>query len=269
MTITKILEATLVAGQSVVTFTDAEIPNSILRVYPSDSELIYESISLTSNTLTVVYPVQASNKSIALEIIKAGLEVIDSLTSTDANNALSAKQGKALNDAIVLVSGNLDTLTETVNNLDIPENITDLSDVNVISIEDGQVLAWNEDTSKFINVNQSGGSGVINYSETEQDTGTKWLNGETVYQKTINFGALPNTTTKNVDHNISNLSKVLDIKGTSSDGSNVLPIPYINTNQLSSSVQIIVTSTQVSIRTGANLSSYSDTYITLKYIKTS
>lgn len=184
MTITKILETTLIAGQSSVSFTDSEIPNSILRVYPSDSDLIYESISLTSNTLTVTYPVQTANKSIALEIIKAGFDVIDNLTSTDTNNALSAKQGKLLNDAVVLVSGNLDTLTETVNNLDIPEKITDLSDVNVASITDGQILAWDDDSNKFVNVTPSGGGASFDYSEDEVVCGT-WIDDKTLYQKTI------------------------------------------------------------------------------------
>lgn len=128
MTITKILEATLVAGQSVVTFTDAEIPNSILRVYPSDSELIYESISLTSNTLTVTYPVQTANKSIALEIIKAGLDVIDNLTSTDTNNALSAKQGKILKDAIDAII--------------IPNALSDLTDTDIDNPSAGQFLVF-------------------------------------------------------------------------------------------------------------------------------
>ena len=181
MTITKILETTLVAGQTSVSFTDAEIPNSILRVYPSDSDLIYESISLVSTTLTVTYPAQTANKSIALEIIKAGLEVIDNLTSTNTNNALSAKQGKTLNDAIVLVSGNLETLSETVNNLDIPDSITDLSDVNVTSIQDGQVLAWDDVSQKFVNVNQ-GASNITVYSTTPQLVG-KWVDNSDVYLK--------------------------------------------------------------------------------------
>ena len=257
MTITKILEATLVAGQSVVTFTDAEIPNSILRVYPSDSDLIYESISLVSTTLTVTYPVQTANKSIALEIIKAGLDVIDNLTSTDTDNALSAKQGKTLNDAIVLVSGNLDTLTETVNNLDIPESITDLSDVNVTSIEDGQVLAWDDVSQKFVNVNQSGDSSD-DYSTSETVLG-KWIDNATIYRCVFDL-----TTDTNISStswhasgiNIANLSKITSCFGVNSSGTYYPLMAYHSSGAIN----------LLACRDGANANVR---YICIEYTKTS
>lgn len=257
MVVRKILEATLVAGSTSVTFTDTDIPNSLLRVYCSRSALFPISQTLSGNSVTVTYKPQDSNIGVALEIVKSGLDIVDDLVTDDSTKALSANQGyvlKGLIDDIVIPT--------------VPENITDLDDVSVTSIQNGQVLAWNSLTEKFENVNQSGGDGGENYSTTEQVIGT-WINGETLYKKTINFGALPNTNTKNVNHNISNLSKIIEISGATNDGSNTLPIPYINSNQLSSSVQIIVTSTQISIRTAANLSSYTDTYVTIKYIKTS
>lgn len=237
MTITKILETTLVAGQTSVSFTDAEIPNSILRVYPSDSDLIYESISLTSTTLTVTYPAQTANKSIALEIIKAGLEVIDSLTSTDTNNALSAKQGKTLNDAIVLVSGNLDTLTETVNNLDIPDSITDLSDVVVTSIQDGQVLAWDDVSQKFVNVNQSGGGSTgLNYSTTEQEVGT-WIDGSKIYSITIPLDDLTipqnNRVLIGLGNYISNLNNIIKGEVIVIDGTTNIVLPSFQISTMS------------------------------------
>lgn len=40
--------------------------------------------------------------------------------------------------------------------------------------------------------------GEINYSTSEQNTGRKWINGKDIYQITINFGALPNTASKDV-----------------------------------------------------------------------
>lgn len=165
MTITKIIEGTLIAGQSTITFTDSDIPNSILRVYPADSELIYESITLSGTSLIVTYPVQSVNKAIALYIVKDGTIINDTLISTSTSEALSANMGKSLKDSIDTVSGNLATLSDTVAGLIIPDEITDLSDVNVTSIQDGQVLAWDEDTSKFVNVDQSaGGYPFINMS---------------------------------------------------------------------------------------------------------
>lgn len=156
MTVTKILEQTLSAGSTSVSFTDADIPNSLIRVYSSNSDLIPVSRILSGNTLTVTYEAQTNAIDVAVEIVKAGLDIVDNLTSTDADKALSAKQGNLLNTAITELADGLDELTDTVNNLDIPDNITDLNDVDVNNIQDGQVIAWNEDVSKFVNVNQSG-----------------------------------------------------------------------------------------------------------------
>lgn len=144
--VSKILEATLTAGSTMVTFTDTDIPNSLIRVFSSDSDIIPESRVLSGNSLTVTYPAQSNNIGVALEIVKQGLDIVDNVTSEDASKALSAKQGKVLKDAI-----------DSIIIPTIPENITDLDDVNVSDIQSGQVLAWNSSTEKFVNVDQSGG----------------------------------------------------------------------------------------------------------------
>ena len=43
----------------------------------------------------------------------------------------------------------------------IPENITDLSDVAVDNIQNGQVLKWDATQEKFVNANESGGGGDV------------------------------------------------------------------------------------------------------------
>lgn len=149
--VSKILEATLTAGSTTVTFTDSDIPNSLIRVYSSNSDIIPESRILSGNTLTVIYAAQTVNIDVAVEIVKQGLDIVDNVLSEDTDKALSAKQGYLLSAAIGDVSDNLSTLTETVNNLDIPDNITDLDDINVTSIQNGQVLVWDSVTEKFIN----------------------------------------------------------------------------------------------------------------------
>ena len=50
-------------------------------------------------------------------------------------------------------------------------------------------------------------STLSNYSEEEQVVGT-WLDGKTLYRKIVNFGAFPNNSSKEVAHNITNLSQV-------------------------------------------------------------
>lgn len=142
--VTKILETTLAAGATAAIFNDADIPNSLIRIFATNSNIYPQSISLTGTTLTVTYEEQDASMGVAIELTKQGLDIIDNLTSSDDAAALSAKQGKALKDAI-------DALPTP------PEDITDLSDVLITDIEDGQVLAWDDSEQKFVNVDQSGG----------------------------------------------------------------------------------------------------------------
>lgn len=151
MVVRKILEATLVAGSTSVTFTDTDIPNSLLRVYCTKASLFPLSQTLSGNVLSVNYKAQTENVGVALEIVKSGLDIIDDLESDDATKALSANQGyvlKGLIDGIVIPT--------------VPENITDLDDVSVSDIQSGQVLAWNSTSEKFENVDQSGGGSSSN-----------------------------------------------------------------------------------------------------------
>lgn len=141
----KILEATIPLGGSSATFTDSDIPNSLIRVYSTNSNIYPQNISLTGNTLTVSYETVTSALGVAVELVKQGLEIDDNLTSDNTDHALSAKQGKVLKGLIDAIPTGITELSE-------------LDDVEITDIEDGQVLAWDEVEEKFINVDQSGGS---------------------------------------------------------------------------------------------------------------
>lgn len=260
--VSKILESTLTAGSTTVTFTDSDIPNSLIRVFSSNSDIIPESRILSGNTLTVTYAPQSNNIDVAVEIVKQGLDIVDNVLSEDTDKALSAKQGYLLSAAIGDVSDGLSALSETVNNLDIPDNITDLDDVTVTNIQSGQVLAW--DGTKFVNVNQSGG---INYSLDEHVIGT-WIDGKTLYEKTIDCGALPNTNTKAIAFDNSNF-KIIDFKGYAhnSVSGNTLCLPYPNSISIQNQIGIYISTSSINIQTGGNLSAYDVSYITVRYTK--
>ena len=166
--VSKILETTLAAGSTSVTFTDSDIPNSLIRVYSSDSNIIPESRILSGTSLTVVYAPQTNAIGVAVEIVKQGLDIVDDLTSTNTDKALSAKQGKTLKDLI-------DSIPEG------KVNISDMNDVDITDIEDGQVLAWDTVTEKFVNANQSGGN-ITNYVTNETLIGT-WIDGKNLYRQ--------------------------------------------------------------------------------------
>lgn len=220
MVVTKILETTLSAGNTSVSFTDTDIPNSLIRVFTSNPDIIPVSRTLSGNTLTVTFEAQTNNIDVALEMVKAGLDIVDNLTSTDTDKALSANQGKVLKDDIDTVSGNLSSLSDIVNNLDIPDDITDLDDVNVTSIQDGQVLAWNEDASKFVNVNQSGGSSSDDYSTSETVIG-KWIDDSSLYRRVFDLGSdtsISNSQWVISGITITNLNKIIKAMSVNSTG---------------------------------------------------
>lgn len=53
---------------------------------------------------------------------------------------------------------------------------------------------------------------INNYSYDEIVVG-KWVDGKTIYRKVVDFGQLPNATTKLVAHNIANVDKFVSITG--------------------------------------------------------
>jgi hypothetical protein len=110
------------------------------------------------------------------------------------------------------------------------------------------------------------------YSTDEKVVGT-WIDGKTLYQKTINFGALPNATVKKVAHGITNLKNVVEIKGCAIQGNATLPLPDtsvddMGANPLEKFIRIIVSSdNNIQIATGTDRSAFT-AYVTLRYTKT-
>lgn len=114
-----------------------------------------------------------------------------------------------------------------------------------------------------------GGSGELahHYSTTEQVIGT-WIDGKPLYEKTVDFGALPNTTTKQVNHNISNIDYIVDYKAVcrNSAKTSFVPIPRVNANS-SLIFDIVFTNTYIEVQVGTDRTGYS-MYVTLQYTKT-
>lgn len=94
--------------------------------------------------------------------------------------------------------------------------ITTYQDVTDLAISDGAVdttnfdgnLSASDDTVQkaLETIDDLSVSSSQTYSTTEASIGT-WL-GDTLYRKVIDFGSLPNSTSKNVAHNITNLNVV-------------------------------------------------------------
>lgn len=107
------------------------------------------------------------------------------------------------------------------------------------------------------------------YSTTEQTTPFTWIDGKPIYKKTINFGALPNATTKNVAHGVSGLSQLVKIEAIMNrPGTNggFYPLPFVSKSAANDQVEVSVNDTNVSIATNINWSSCT-AYVTIYYTK--
>lgn len=105
---------------------------------------------------------------------------------------------------------------------------------------------------------------ALTYSETEHIVG-KWIDGSTIYEKTVDIGNLPNATSKSVAHGITNLDKVISIEGFARGGNNRVPLPYVATVS-TNNVAVSANNTNIAITAGGDSSSYSG-YVTLRYTK--
>jgi len=92
----------------------------------------------------------------------------------------------------------------------------------------------------------------------------------TLFRTVVDFGALPNSTTKSVAHGISTTEdfKIIKISGASTDpGASTitaaLPLPYVGTN----SIYVDMDATNVTVTTTSNRTSFTETFIIIEYIK--
>lgn len=105
------------------------------------------------------------------------------------------------------------------------------------------------------------------YSTDEKIIGT-WVDGKPLYQKTVSCGALPNNTTKSVEHGISNIDAIISMSGFAFNSNhNGIPLPCSD-NDNNYSVTIDKTGNYIRIATAADRSSLTSSYITIQYTKT-
>lgn len=132
-----------------------------------------------------------------------------------------------------------------------------------------EIYTFKKNPTAKVNVLATNVKATVDYSTSEHKIG-KWIDGSDLYEKTIDFGALPNNTTKNVAHGIGNLDYIIAITGTAkrADG-NVAVLPTVNPGNVSYGVNIYANSTTVSVQTAFDFSAWSKSYVTLRYTKTS
>ena len=114
-------------------------------------------------------------------------------------------------------------------------------------------------------INKPGGvpQGDEYYSTSERKIG-KWTDGKDLYETVVDFGALPNNTTKTVAHGISNIAEVTECVTmcTRNDGNVFRPFESFTT------VKYYTTKSEVIVITTENLSVYDKSRVILRYTKT-
>lgn len=109
-----------------------------------------------------------------------------------------------------------------------------------------------------------------NYA-TEEIVVGQWITGKPIYRKVIDFGALPNATTKQVDTNITNgvIVKAYGVANYTSNNATQIPLPYVDPSTLGNSIMLIVREygTKAEIKTTINYTAF-NAYVILEYIKT-
>ena len=168
---------------------------------------------------------------------------------------------------------------EPIENNKIPVYETKTAAENdLANLEVGQIIATKDEGNELSNpvdvvqygnmhaVTSNAVADVISYSTDEVKTGGKWIDGKPIYRKTIDCGSLPNTASKTVSHNITNLDFVISCYGFAKYDVYRITLPNAGVTT-ESSIEVYADDTNIIILAGNNRSIYSG-YITLEYTKT-
>ena len=106
------------------------------------------------------------------------------------------------------------------------------------------------------------------YSTDERVVG-KWIDGSDIYEKVIDFGALPNNTTKSVNITSLEIDKVISITGAAASRGLKLALPFVypETQQINIATAYI-SGNNLNITDNTDLSGYNGIVI-IRYTKTS
>ena len=98
-----------------------------------------------------------------------------------------------------------------------------------------------------------------------------WIDGKPIYRKVINTGALPNTSSKTVNHNIDNIDFITNYYGIAyRDTDNTfIKLPFVQSSQsLALQVAVFINKTIISLVTASDRSGFAISYVIIEYTKT-
>ena len=235
-----------------VTATSTNLPAILdVEAYRNSAEGVALREPIANETFTQVQSDWDQSDSSAVDYIK------NKPTIPTVNNATLTIQQNSVNVATFTANSS----TNATANITSPVITMTTTDPG-----EGSALAANNFTAVY------GAAPLeLDYSTSEVDTGTTWIDGSAIYKKTVNFGTLPNNAMKDVAHGISNLGWIVKMEGISkrsTDGT-FFPIPFSSKNGAGNCIEITVGATNIEISTGMDRTNMTDCYITLYYTKSS
>lgn len=209
----------------------------------------------------------ALHDGVSVSLAAGGSDIITARSYTDVQSQTSI--------STIELGGTIDAGSNQINNLAAGTANTDAVNKSQLDAKptitmtstdpgEGSALAANNYIAVY------GGDPIImDYSTNEVNTGAKWIDGSAIYKKTINFGALPSSGSKNMAHSIANFSTLVDIKAMLYDTVSLrykpLNLPQGNNTDW---VVVEVNDTNVYAYVGSDFSN-TTAYITLYYTKSS
>ena len=108
----------------------------------------------------------------------------------------------------------------------------------------------------------------MGWSTSEVETGLQWIDGSTIFRKTVEINSLPNAGSSNYPHGISNIDNLVKFEGFArSTNGTLYALPHLNLGNVASGIYITVGKTNIVIDTGTtDRSSYSGE-VTIYYTK--
>lgn len=113
-------------------------------------------------------------------------------------------------------------------------------------------------------------NGVISASQTysteEQLTGDYWIDGKPIYRRVINFGTLPNTTTKAVNISSYNIEKLISYRGMAYRSDAQIELPHYDKTYYIA-VSYDVNNSNINVYASNDRSSFKESYLIIEYTK--
>lgn len=112
--------------------------------------------------------------------------------------------------------------------------------------------------------------GRLPLSQSETDTGMKWVDGKTIYRRIVSTGALPATaaSSKTVAHSIVGMTRCVRIYGWAwaSAGPTNIPLPFSDYTA-ANCIGLWEANGLITINVGTNRSAFTESWVILEYVK--